>query len=143
MTKETERREPTPAELWDQLAIQTIKRQLAPNGYKKVYHGKAEVSNIQFLGKQTVNQTCTIGANMVRLFRENVKERYTALLTERDQWRVKSEDELKVCRFWQFKKKRQLRNDITAYAVAGGMIRFMINELNDIKPSNPKPIKKK
>src|SRR5690606_12887189 len=109
-----------------------------PKGFKKVYNGKSEVSNIQFLGKQTVNQACVMGANLVRLFRENVKDDIKALAKQRDQWRIEAEAKLKACHFWQFKKKRQIRDDIMSYAGAGGMCSLIIMQLDEIKPSMPK-----
>lgn len=143
MKAETNQRELSPIELWDQLAVSMIKKQLAPNGYKKIYHGKSEVSNIQFLGKQTVNRTALISANLVRLYRENLKERLTALMNERDQWRQKAWDELQACRFWQLKKKRQIRDDVMSHAGSGGMVRLILEELDNLNPSTPKQSKKK
>lgn len=141
MKAETEQRELTPMELWDQLAVSTIKKQLAPNGYKKIYHGKSEVSNIQFLGKQTVNRTALISANLVRLYRENLKERLTALMNERDEWRQKAWAELQKCRFWELKKKHQLMDDVMSHAGSGGVVRLILGELESLKPSTPKPSK--
>lgn len=138
MKKETPQRELSPIELWDQLAVSMIKKQLAPNGYKKVYHGKSEVSNIQFLGKQTVNQTALISANLVRLYRENVNSLIAEWRRDYKDQIDKTDAELKTCTFWQIRKRRDLNKRLVRlYAMDSGLCRLEV-ELDYLKPSTPK-----
>lgn len=142
MKKETDQRELSPAELWDQLAVTTIKKQLAPTGYKKVYKGKSEVANIQFLGKQTVNQTCLIGANLVRLFRENISEYVKGRIEFVDQEYSSAMKQLDGCQFWQFKEKKRLKSIILLRLTQKGVLDDMVREIDTLKPSTPKAKKK-
>lgn len=143
MKTETDQRELSPAELWDQLAVSMIKKQLAPNGYKKVYRGKSEVSNIQFLGKATVNQTCVIGANLVRLYRENLREELNGRIKAAEAERDKAIKDRNACRIWQFRMKRNFQKVYEHYRDKAGLLKIIQWQLDFIKPSTPKQPKKK
>lgn len=139
MTREkTPPRELSPLELWDQLAVQQVKHQLAPHGFKKVYNGKSEVSNIQFLGKQTVNTVCVISANLIRLYRENLRERMNEIIKHRNNMALLDESKLKACRFWEFKKKRVIRDGIGAWRMGSFLAAEILEEIDTLKPSTPK-----
>lgn len=138
MTTEKTKSERTPAEVWDALAIKTTRSLLAPNGFKRIHNGKREVSAISFLGKQTVNQVSAVGANLVRLYRENVKERIKEIDEDVRVLRNTIEENIQDCRFWQFKRKARLRRERSFYNGQSRLLASILEELDSIKPAAPK-----
>lgn len=143
MTTEKTKPERTPAEVWDALAIRTTRSILAPNGFKRIHNGKREVSTLQFLGKQTVNEASVVGANMVRLYRENVKGALEEKLKGINELRDVIEKNIKDCRFWQFKRKQRFLRERAHYFGQVILLAGVINDLDNIKPTAPKATIKK
>lgn len=136
--KEAAKRELTPLELWDQLAVQQVKHQLAPHGFKKIHNGKHEVTTAQFLSKQTVNMVCVISANLIRLYRENLRERFEFGIAQANKQKANSEEKLAACKFLQFRRKREFREAIAKSVMEIETLNDCLFEIDKLKPSTPK-----
>lgn len=133
-----EEKELSPVEIWDSLAVRQIIKQLAPTGFKKIHNNKREVVATQFVTKETVNNACIISANMVRLYRENLREKLKSIITDVDAWITEDEKKLSACRFWEVGKKTDLKYKIRSLRGQGGSASRILNELDQIKPTSPK-----
>lgn len=125
-----------PNDQWDQLAVMQIRKNLAPNGFKDALGER--VAAIQFLHKKTIDTTCTMGANMIRLYRELLREDLEAHKNDLKDRLIKATNQLQECRFYEFGKKSDLRKSIFVLELQGSFIQGCIHKLNFVKPRSPK-----
>lgn len=126
--------EPAPVEQWDQVAFKLILQELAPKGFSEIkrgpWRGKVQ-SNIPFLPKQSVNNCQKIAAQMVRTFRVKIERAMKEQLKNVDDWAEKDRVTLGGCRFWQFKKKAELKGNIRSLSGQGGSLMWAIQQLKE------------
>lgn len=106
------KKEQTPVQQWDALAIQLIVGELAPKGFKEIKRGPFKgtvVANLDHLTKVRVDKTAKIAAQLVREYRKRaikaLNSNGTALLNEYNEAKA----DLEKCGRWQFRKKAELR----------------------------------
>lgn len=124
----------TPAEQWDQLAFTLMYQELAPKGFKKFTNGHwrgAEHADIPFLSKKTVQKCQKISAQLVRGFREKVREGLqirlrTAIRLQEDA--IKERDK---CYFWQFQKRKEYQRQYEHFRDHQGLILILVNEIDN------------
>lgn len=125
----------SPAEQWNQLAFEVIRRELAPKGFSEIkrgpWRGKVQ-SNIPFLSKQSVDHTGKIAAQLIRGYRQNAKVKVKAIIKELDEWVKEDEKKLAACRFWEFTKKKDLKYKILSLYGQGGSMGRILHELDEI-----------
>ena len=103
-------REFTPIENWDHLAFQVIYKELVPQGFKKVKNGKYKGSEFVEVPKKGVLRVQRIAAQLVRGYREKVKEVFKK---DRDLSKdefEKAKDRYINCPWYKFKLKKHLRH---------------------------------
>lgn len=134
-SKEKQSPEVSPADQWDQVAFKLIKDELAPKGFSEikrgVWRGKVQ-SNIPFLPKQSVLYCQRTAAQLVRTFRSKVlkglKERLATCEKEQETSAWIRENSF----FWEFGKKRRERKAYRHNRDQEGLLRILINEIENI-----------
>jgi hypothetical protein len=137
MSETKEKREATPAEMWDQLSFKLIQQTLAPRGFKEIKSGHYKGLNIANtpapgLEKSKVFQSQKLAAQLVRSYREKAKSKLKSIIKELDVWVKEDEIKLKACRFWEFRKKQDLKYKIRSLYGQGGSASRILHELDNI-----------
>jgi hypothetical protein len=105
-----------PIDQWDQVAASMIYRELAPKGFKKYQSGHwkgAEHADIPFLSKRQVGQCQKIAAQLVRTFRSELKAKTERHIVSIKAAIAENEGKLFQCRFWEYRKRRELVEKLT------------------------------
>lgn len=136
-TAQKAKKQPTPMEQWDILAAKVISQELAPKGFKKLTSGSyrgIEIANHSTPGitKATVRKCQSIGAGLVRGFREKVRKELNELLSVREKQFDTLQGDLNKCHFYQFRKKADLKEEITHFRAMVGVLIIAINKLDSI-----------
>jgi hypothetical protein len=130
--KVKEQKKLTPVQEWDQVAFSLIYQELAPDGFKKIHNGKREVSTNQFLTKQTVKRCQNISAQLIRVFREGVRNEIQGLIKTREEILQQNQKFLRECRFYQFRKKRHYTLTISNLHTAIGTLQIALSYIDGV-----------
>lgn len=142
----------SPNEHWDQLCVNQLTKVLAPQGYKKVMAGKIEVANRMFLAKQDCYNVFTMSANMIRMYRELVKERMEEQAVKLQEELRKNKESLDASQkalheagILEFSAKEGLKEQITIITsrivgleAQALIVEQMIKMVDQIMPAAPK-----
>lgn len=122
----------TPAEQWDHLAFSVIGNELVSKGFKEKKNGMYRGSKYVEVPKNSVVKSQKIAAQLVRGFRNKTQERLKAIIKDVDQWIIDDDAKLKACRFWEFRKKRDLWDRLVSLRGQGGAYRRLLQELENV-----------
>lgn len=125
-----------PIEQWDQVAATLIYKELAPKGFKKYQSGHwkgAEHADIPFLSKNQVGQCQKIASQLVRTFRDQVTFKGKKQLETVNQEVTQLDAQYALCNFWEFKRKRNLRERLIRKIATAEIINDLLIELNNTK----------
>lgn len=127
-----------PNEMWDQLAVNQLTKALAPQGYKKVMGGKIEVANRQFLSRNDCHVAFTMSANMIRLYRELVKESMEEEIKKAEENLAASKKALDEAGMLEFSAKEGLKERIRRFEVKIELMKEWLDRFDQVKPAAPK-----
>ena len=127
----------SPVEQWDQVAFKLIQDTLAPKGYKQITNGRwrgLRIVNAEQPGivKSKVTQCQRISAQLVRTYRDKVRIEIEGRIANLDKWIKEEQAKLKACRFWQFKRKAELKGDLRSLFGQAGSLQHLLRELDNI-----------
>lgn len=125
-----------PIKQWDRLCAVSIANILAPNGYSKVSGGKyrgADKVNIPFLSRKKVTEAQAVSAQIVRNFREEMRNRITEQKIAAQTNFQKAKADWSACPWWRFKEKRKLLNRGEYFNALADGLDIMRNDLNNIE----------
>lgn len=123
---------------WNSAVAQSIRQALAPKGFSQVAQGsfKGRVkSNIQFLEKSKVIECEQIAMGALQHYRNGLKALLQDRITECDIVLLKAH-EIKT-HFWQFAKKKFIREQMIITRTERETIQTIIEELDSIELKNP------
>lgn len=122
----------TPTQQWDHLAFSVIGNELVPKGFKEKKNGMYRGTEYVEVPKKSVARTQKIAAQLVRGFRDKVKQRIEAIQKDFDQWISEDDAKLKACRFWELGKKRDLKDKLISLRGQAGSFHRLLQELENI-----------
>lgn len=129
---QTEKKELTPVQQWDQLAFQVIYNEICPKGFRKVKNGKYRGSEYVEMPRKAVVRVQRVSAQLIRGFRDLTKKQITdridtAVRLQNDA--VRNRD---ACKFWEISKRNQHQKEYEHFRDHIGLLEIVKNQLDQV-----------
>lgn len=128
----------TATQAWDKLAAESINSVLAPKGYEKItsgsYRGSEKAKGLPFLSKKRVIDARGVAAMMVRSYRDALKDELRKRHKEYYEKKNEAIKRLDACKWWKFKEKKFLQEQISHFRSVVIGIEISISNIDFVEP---------